>query len=352
MARKLATIVEVSSVEPIPGADAIEVCSVLGWKVVARKGDFKKGDKAVYCECDSLIPKADWSSFLFKGSDVDKPSFRLRTIKLRGQISQGLLLPMSALDGKKYPSDTRVNPVYPNNIGSDVGAMLGITKYEAPIPAQLAGKVKGAFPSFIPKTDETRVQAIPEILKEIAGKQVVITVKMDGSSGTFYNYPPDTVLGVCSRNLEFVEDEGNTIWKVANVYKLKEKFAALSSPIAIQGEVCGPGIQKNKMCLKDHDLYVFNVLDIKAGKYLNADHASDVIASLGLKAVPVVYCGPFLPTWTIDDLLKMAEGVYSGTDRQREGIVIRPLEECRSEVLKGRMSFKVINNKFLLENKE
>lgn len=351
--RNLATIQKVLTVESIPGADAIECIGVLGWKCVSRKGEFKIGDKVVYIEIDSLLPFAPWSEFLFKGSDVKgaeaKTAYRLRTIKLRGQVSQGLVLPLNVLDGKKFPTDKRERPIYPFNVGMEVTAILGITKYEPAISAQLQGLVKGSFPSFIPKTDETRIQAAPSILAEIAGKEVYITTKMDGCSGTFYVNRGE--FGVCSRNMEFKPECDNTFMKMAKRYCLAEKMISLNRNIAIQGEVCGPSIQKNRLNLKDHELYIFNVYDIDGGKYLNVHEAFNICESLGVKTVPIEH-SETAPLWTIESLLEKAKGKYPGTDNHKEGIVIRPVLECKSEALRGRLSFKVINNEYLLKGGE
>jgi len=351
--RNLATIQEVSTVEPIPEADKIECVSILGWKCVTRKGEFETGDKIVYIEIDSLLPFAPWSEFLFKGSEVKgadtKEFYRLRTVKLRGQVSQGLALPLSILAGKKFPTDKRDNPVYPFNVGMEVTAILGIVKYEPTIPAQLGGLVKGSFPSFIPRTDETRIQSAPDVLAEIAGKEIYITTKMDGCSGTFYVNKGE--FGACNRSMEFKPECDNTFMKLANRYGLAEKMAALNRNIAIQGEVCGPSIQKNRLNLKDHELYVFNVYDIDAGKYLNVHDAWNICEQLGVKTVPIEH-SETAPIWTIEKLLEKAKGQYPGTQNQKEGIVIRPILECESVALKGRLSFKVVNNEYLLKGGE
>lgn len=332
MERKLASVVKIKDVSPIQGADAIECVSVLGWKCVAKKGEFKVGDFAVYCEIDSLLPYTEWSKFLWKKGDEGKPTYRLRTVKLRGQISQGLIIPLPVV------------PLTLANEGADLTEMLGITKYEPPIPAQLAGKIKGSFPGFIPKTDETRVQAVPEVLDEIRGKMVYITTKMDGTSGTFYF---NDEFGVCSRNLEFTDEGDNTYWKVAKKYDMRNKVSI--ARWAYQGEVCGPSIQKNRLGLKDHDLFIFNLYDIEKGKYHDYETMKTFCQHSGFKMVPVDYVGIFDPSWDIPKLLEMAKGTYPGTNKPREGIVIRPVVETHSEVLKGRLSFKVINNDFLLD---
>ncbi|MFN0201713.1 MAG: RNA ligase (ATP), partial [Bacteroidia bacterium] len=165
--RKLASIQKIIQLEAIPEADAILKATVLGWQLVVKKGEFQVGDDCVYCEIDSLMPDRPEFEFL-------KPrGMRIRTVRLRGQISQGICFPLSIL-----PENTPIEE------GLDVTEMLGITKYEPPIPAQLAGTVKGLFPSFIPKTDETRVQVLQEVLDEYKDETCYITEKLDGSSVT------------------------------------------------------------------------------------------------------------------------------------------------------------------------
>jgi RNA ligase (TIGR02306 family) len=351
MARNLASVQRIVDIGPIEGADAIERVTVLGWNCVTRKGEFKLNDLVVYCEIDSLLPRAPWCEFLFKpGRDDAATNYRLKTVKLRGQVSQGLVLPLSILEGKKFESDTRENPIYEFNEGMDVTSLLGIVKYEPNIPANLAGVVKGSFPSFIPKTDETRIQAAPKLIDEFKGKLVYITTKMDGSSCTFYWNRGE--FGVCSRNLELKEDENNTLWKLAKMYNIKEKLEKLDRNIGIQGEVCGEGIQKNPIGIKGHDFFVFNVYDIDTGRYLDHPRFIEVVDTLELKSVPLDYVGPFKEEWDKETILKMAEGKYPGTNNHREGIVIRAVTEFKSEALKGRSSFKCISNSYLLKGGE
>jgi RNA ligase (TIGR02306 family) len=167
--RKLASIQLIRSLEVIEGADAIEKASVLGWQLVVKKGEFQVGDLCVYCEIDSVMPERPEFEFL-------KPrGMRIKTIRLREQVSQGICFPLSILpDGIALEENT------------DCTDILRITKYEPPIPACLSGVVKGKFPSFIPKTDETRVQVLQQLLSKYRGEKCYISEKLDGSSATFY----------------------------------------------------------------------------------------------------------------------------------------------------------------------
>jgi len=344
MERKLATIQVVKEVNPIPDADKIEVVSVLGWKVVVRKGEFKPGDKCAYFEIDSVIPRASWNDFLFKHPEDTK--FRLKTVRLRKQLSQGLVVPLSAFVG---------TPIADWSIlveGHDITEALGIVKYEKPVPANMAGLVKGGFPSYLHKTDEPMMQSILPVINEIAGKEVYITVKCDGTSGTFARFNDE--IDVCSRNLSLKEQEGNVFWQMFRKYKMQEVFSAAGN-FAIQGEVCGPGIQKNRLGLKEHELFVFNVYDIKAGTYLNFADFKGFCDVYKLQTVPILQVCQFV--FCVEDLLKMAKGKYA-TGKNREGIVIRPTVEAYSPTIDakygmaGRMSFKVLNNDYLEKDEE
>lgn len=335
--RKMATIRRIDELTPIEGADKIEVATVGGWKVVCQKGLYEAGDLAVYCEIDSFIPSTV-APFLTKDGHYPKTyegveGERLRTIKLRGQISQGLLLPMHVLTN--YGADLVE--------GDDVSEILGIVKFEPPVSAQLAGVAKGNFPSQIPKTDQERCQ---NLKKEIAaaasaGKIFEITEKLDGSSMTVYMI--DGVFGVCSRNLDLKESEGNSFWKVARELNLENKMRILGDNIAIQGELIGEGIQKNPYGVKGQKFYVFDMYDIKVGEYLKPEDCRINAEQLDLDHCPVINAVATTPE-SIDELLSMAEGKSLLNNKtEREGLVFKARD--------GSFSFKAISNLFLLNQK-
>jgi RNA ligase (TIGR02306 family) len=243
-------------------------------------------------------------------------------------------------------------------IGTDVSERLGIVKYEPPIPAQLAGKVKGHFPSFLRKTDEERVQNLADEYEELKAHTYYVTEKLDGSSATFF--VRDGVFGVCSRNLELAEPEPfvpgmimcedgierpkqeNTYWKVANEMGLKDLMLAQGRNFSLQGELIGEGIQGNPYKIKGQTVRFFNSFDIDEQEYEDYDQFIWTMKSLGLKTVPVLEVSYVLPE-SIDDLLAYAEGKTAlGSGAEREGVVIRSLDR--------KISFKVISNKFLLKN--
>lgn len=327
--RKMATIRKIDNILPIEGADAIECAVVGGWKVVVKKDEYKVGDLAIYCEIDSWIPH-DLAPFLSKGKEPREfngvKGERLRTVKLRGQLSQGLLLPtvgQTPLKGE----------------GDDLTEFLGIQKWEAPVPAQLAGQVKGNFPSLIPKTDQERVQ---NLVSEIAGAQKMnfeVTEKLEGSSMTCYII--EDVFGVCSRNLDLKVDENNAFWKAAIKYDIEAKMRSLNcGDFALQGELIGPGIQGNIYGLKDIEFHIFDIYDIRLGEYLRPSERHALVKRMNLSHVPVLET--YQLDGSVDDMLTKAEGKSLLNDKQeREGIVFKEVN--------GGMTFKAISNKYLLK---
>jgi RNA ligase (TIGR02306 family) len=352
--RKLASVQTVNSVEPILGADAIERVRVLGWWVVAKKGEYRPGDCVVYCEIDSLLPERPEFEFLrpssFKparpdpdGGPGQPAGFRIKTVKLRGQVSQGICFPLALLP-----------PGTPTDDGTDVTEVLGVTKWEPPAPAGMGGRVKGGFPGFLPKTDETRVQLLEAALERHRGETLAVTEKLDGSSFTAYLRQGE--YGICSRNLRLDEtDETSLFARLAAALKVEEKLRAarerLGFDVAVQGEVIGPGVQGNKYKLPAVALRVFNVLNVETGGLLDHAAALDELQAMGLDGVPQL--GTVVLNHTVDELVVFAEGKsVLNPGVQREGVVLRPPSEGHDPESGGRFSFKAINPKFLLKYDE
>ena len=344
MFRKMATIRKIDEIRPIEGADAIEAAVVGGWVVVIKKGEFKAGDLAVYLEIDSWVPHS-LAPFLSKGNEPREyngiKGERLRTVKLRGQVSQGLLLPLSVFPhslGFFYATD--------KTVGEDVSHWLGIQKWEAPIPAQLAGDVEGPFPTAIPKTDQERIQNLTEQLKEWQGNTDFtweITEKLDGSSMTVF-VNGDTE-GVCSRNWNLKETEGNTLWRVARRNDLLDKIRKTNRNLALQGELIGEGIQGNSYKVTGQEFFVFDIFDIDRGDYMTPFERRVFCDTHGIKHVPVLAKEMVIQEW-VTGLLTMADGQsVLNSKANREGLVFK------SNVFDG-PSFKAISNRWLLKNGE
>lgn len=337
--RKLASIQKITEILPIEGADKIVCVKILGWQCVALKTEFSVNDKCVFFEIDSVLPIAQWNDHLRKEPNKQ---LRIKTIRLRGVLSQGLALPVSILPQGEY------------ELGQEVTTLVGVEKYEHVVPAHLSGVAKGNFPTFIHKTDETRLQSEPSILQEALDKGLVLvgTLKMDGTSFTAYRR--DDEFGVCSRNLNLKESEYNAHWRMARKLKLEEILRSEPGNLCIQGEMAGPGIQGNRMGLKEVDLYLFNLFDIDTSKYAGYNELVKFGKKHNIKVVPVVGQKDFGfgETTTVGKMLEVASALNYDNGTPAEGIVWRCACETYSEVLKGRMSFKTISSRFLLKYNE
>lgn len=361
MARQLASIRRISDIRPIPGADRIVVAQVDGWECVVQKDEFQVGDPVIYVEVDSIVPERPEFEFL-----RDR-KFRVRTIKLRGQVSQGLVLPLSILPEGIYTD------------GLDVTEALGIKKYDpqAQQEALLMQKQpkapqnrfikfmmrfkwyrkffakptrKGGFPDWIVKTDETRIQNMPALFdtESKKGTEFSVTEKVDGQSATYYLHRLSKrrfEFGVCSRNIHLGEPDNSSYWTVAKQYDIENVLKQLVGDydtIVMQGEICGNGIQGNKYHISGYDLFVFNL--IYPDRKCTTAEIVELIKPFGLKTVPIVEEGKKLPG-TIAELVEYSKGNSVVRKQQkREGIVMRNTQ--------SNISFKVINPDFLLAEKD
>ena len=351
--RKLATVQRIKEVCPIEGTDSIELVKVLGWQCVAKKGQFKAGDDCVYFEIDSLLPVKPEFEFLrgnsYKNSDLLGEGFRLRTMKFRGQISQGLVLPIDIVEEKGWHGLPE---------GTDVTELLEVRKWEIPEMATDGGTVIGSLPHSIPYTDETRIQAEPELLQEFAGLPYYISTKMDGLSHSISL--DENGFHVTGHNYEYKNDGKSWFYELVKTRNFKEKLKSnlpeiehiIHEPIqsiSLQGEYCGEGIQKNRLRLKKPEWYVFTVN--ANGKRLNLRDSQKIAGMIGEAFVPIEERGEDLPSKypTIEALLERADGQYLNGGK-KEGIVIRPTEPVFSKTLSGPLSMQVVNNKYLLKN--
>lgn len=345
--RKLATIRKIDALTPITGADAIECAHVGGWKVVVKKGEYIAGDLAVYIEIDSWVPTT-LAPFLSKGNYPrvynEVEGERLRTVKLRGQVSQGLLLLIHTLDA--FDLTDCGDTVYPKNLvaGDDVSEVLGIQKWEPPLEF-MSSDAKGAFPSRIPKTDQERIQNLSSELAEWMTQDLTweVTEKLEGSSMTAYLI--DGEFGVCSRNLNLKPNPDATFWKTAIDAGLEAAMRKFGDNIALQGELVGEGIQGNIYKLKGTHFYVYDIYDIAEGKYFEPIDRRVFCKMYTIKHVPVMHANTELLT-SVDSLLNLAEGksVMGMIGCEREGLVFK----CNEK----EVSFKAISNRYLLKSKD
>ena len=334
MERKMVTIRKIDSIQPIEGADLIHAVKIGGWTVVAQKSmGYEVGHLVCYAEIDSFIP-TEVAPFLTKPGHFPKEyqgikGERLRTKKLKGVISQGLLLPLSVLDNVESELME----------GLDVSVPLGVVKWEPPAEFQ-SPDAKGLFPSFIPKTDQERIQNLSKDFQKWKEEGTIweVTEKLDGSSMTVF-YKGGEV-GVCSRNLELKEDENNTFWKAA---KSSGAYSVLKNKglnIALQGELIGPGIQGNKYSLTDHVYFIYDIFDIDKQEYFLPEERQKFVKDTFLNHVPVLDSALALKEESIEDVLKSAEAKsIVGAFPEREGLVFKSKT--------SQDSFKAISNKWL-----
>ena len=346
--RKLASVQRVWKIEDIEGADKIQKASVLGWQCVVNKGEFQEGDLGIYFEIDSFLPIRPEFEFLrassYKKTDIMGEGFLLRTKKFRGQISQGLLLPL------------RTFLWIPDNIqvGTDLSDEIGVRKYEIEERATTGGNVIGVLPYDVPHTDETRVQAEPGLIQEFAGLEYYISTKMDGSSHSVSF--DENGFHVCGHNYEYKDDDSSAFYRFVNAMGLREKMELYVGThglktLTLQGEFCAPGIQQNRLKLKKPEWYVFTVrID---GKRTDLETLRKLCWDLNVQTVPIEETGTDLPSRypTVEALLARADGEYPNGGK-KEGIVIRPTNPVYSPTIGTDLSMKVVNNKYLLKNAE
>lgn len=369
MSRKLVTIRTVNSLSAIAGADFIESATVDGWDLIVKKGEFEVGDMGVYFEIDSVLPMEKIYEFLKKTTKTSGgEGYRLKTMKMRGTISQGLLLPLSS-----FPQLSDVN------LGDDVTDDLGVWLYEpimkARNPLSNAEAKTRYFPPFLHKTDESRIQNHMNYFDLYRGQLWEASLKLDGSSMTVWNYDkapyikqgksgnkyiqffynirewikskfanPDT-FGVCSRNINLREKEGNAFWDMANELNLRSALAGKN--YAIQGELIGPKIQNNHEKVFKNEFYVFSVFNIDTQEYLLPHERNEWLEETGIGNIV-----NHVPVYGLVDIFNMCPDVASmqefveGESMNRgtisEGMVFKSVSQRNQ-------SFKCISNKYLLK---
>jgi RNA ligase (TIGR02306 family) len=346
--RRLATIRVVSEITPMD-ADQIESIRIDGWICVSKKGEFKVGDSCVYFEVDSYLPIEERYEFLRKSSyrkiegleGARSEGFRLKTIRMRGVLSQGLALPLNA-----FPELAGME------LDRDVTAILRIETWDPPMPAALRGVMKGNFPSFLRKTDEERIQNHPEYLEMYRDEPWEISEKIDGSSCTMYLH--EGTFGVCGRNWELKDTENNSYWNAARIYAIEDKLRAAKRNISLQGELAGEGIQGNPLRVKGQKFFLFNIFDIDTQKYLTPSQR-DTFRLQYLYDLPICprdppnIPDPYILRRGMSEIIAMADGPSQvNPQRAREGLV------CKSmQLIDGRVvSFKILSNAVLLKDKE
>lgn len=356
--RKLCSVEKILDIREAENSDNLEIAIVKGWQVVVKKNEFHTGDLVAYFEIDSLIPRTSITEFLFKDKSETATEARLKTVKLRGNLSQGLIIPMAEIVHKMFVELN--NTTFDDNmleVGTDLTEVLHIGKYEPPVPEEVGAKsASGVWE--IPKTDEDRYQSNPELVEQLKGKEYYASVKLDGTSTTVIlniNENEEPEVNVCGRNTCYTENPNNKYWAVTMKYNMKEKildyFSKTGKRLAFQGELIGPKIQANKMGLTENDLYIFNVW-MADGKMpfekCDLDTSLSIVEELGFNFVPIEMTGVFnYNSDELQDLTKIKYNKYFAGAKQSqniEGLVFRSKDM--------KTSFKVVSNEFLLKGGE
>ena len=357
--RKLASIATIKTSVPVKNTDRLDVTRMegKGWNVITGRDEFKPGDLVVYFEIDSCLPIDPRYDFLKdrclknyrEGEKVVYSVYRIRSMKLRGIYSQGLILPLSSFPEIKEPKE-----------GDDVTELLNV-KLLGDLEQQynpsykIGGEMMSDFPDWLEKTDEERIQNLEELFHndEIKNLEFEVTEKYDGASGTFVYAPEFSTdpFFVCSRNIRLKETEDNVFWTIAKKYGIREKLEGIYNQLgisyAIQGEVVGPGINSNRDKYETVDYFVFKVKNITQNRWLTHEERYKFCAELGLKHVKVIEKAEkvFSRFFNVESLLDFVEQQNNGlTDRKhmREGFVFKSLPA-------GALSFKAVSNKYLMK---
>lgn len=365
--RKLASIVQIATSDPIPDSDKLSVVTMEGkaWRIVTGRDEFHPGDIAVYFEIDSALPVDDERySFLHerclrtwrdkRGREIWKQAVRIRTIKLRGVISQGLVMPIASfpeLANKAIGEDATdiLRVEHYDEICAEMQERLDASKQASP------GKQAGNFPAAVPKTDEERIQNLADWPSKLKGILWEVTEKKDGSSCTFCYFPsidPEDPFAVCSRNFRLKREdiEDSAWWQMAIKYnvesKLKMVYETTGRELALQGEVIGPGMNGNRDNLPEREFRVFRIWNIGQQQYMPSSERVELCFQLGIPHVPVLNpaMDVFTELPTVDDVLSFAEGL-TDNGNEREGLVFKEADSTSPR------SFKAVSNRYLLKLK-
>jgi RNA ligase (TIGR02306 family) len=374
MERKLVSIKKIRKLMPIKGADFIELAMIDDWTCIVKKDEFKEGDSCCFFEIDSLLPEEPRYKFLSssKRDYFGVPKYRIKTMKMKGVLSQGLALPLDL-----FPELDEYNE-------GCVASIINVEKYDPEavadnkkIPKIINSKRK--FPSFIPKTDQERIQNLPHYYEMYEDHLWEETLKLDGSSLTVYKIHKDlTILdrikkffgatapeyhvGVCSRNLELKPNDSysktflnngtiseynqSDFWKVILELNIDKRI-----PIgyAIQGEMIGPKIQSNHEKVSHNQFHIFDIYDIEESRYLLPGERHSFIQLHQLEDINHVkvssYTMIFSECKNLDDLQKRVTGESINPGTISEG---RVYKSCSIPGL----SFKCISNQYLLKKEK
>jgi RNA ligase (TIGR02306 family) len=336
--RYLSSLEVIENIQPIQGADNVELATILSQPVVVQKSrGFQVGDKVVFVGTDAILPAKPEFEFLAS------QNYRVKTRKICGQVSMGMVFRPSEIESLPIEACSWLT-------GCGLDHLIGIKKYEAPVfesEKLQAGKAEGRFPEHTPKTDEENIYKMKWIIDELHGEEVVLGSKNDGTSLTVA-LDKDSVFSVCSRNNSLKEEGGGDYWNMVRKYDLRNKMVGLGFGLSIQAEIVGPGIQKNKHNLKEKEIRVHNIFNNSEGRHLDYDERLAIAEKLGLPVVQEVHRFVFdKNVHTLEKLIEMATiPDIDNPSNPIEGLVLRPTKEKRIGSRLERASVKILNPQF------
>lgn len=343
------TVERIGRVWKHENADLLEMASLEGkeYDFVVGKGDFVPADVVVYFPVDSILPEWICSTLNLTGKLAGREKNRVKTVRLRGNISQGVVCSPRQL----APA---INGETALQVGDDVTDLLGVTKYEPPLIPSHWGTL-AQLPSYVSAYDIESAQNFTDIVELLMDEPCFITEKLEGShwSATIY---PDGEVAVCQRNHRILSVEGGEHdWhKVLRTQGLGDALRAMlhdradSRALTLRGEMLGPGVQSNIYGLKNHEVRVFDIeIDQQS---VNAALFLELTSAYGIQTVPVLASGVTLRAWLNGKTLKEASnGPSALAERLREGVVIKPMAERRDERL-GRVFVKQRSPEYLAKS--
>lgn len=324
------SIRKISEIWPHGNADRLELARVdgLGYQFCSQKGTKGVGDEVVYFPVDSVLPERLAEALGVRNLLSGKNKDRIKTVKLRGEISQGLVVKTDVI--KDYLAEIWPGLEWPP---SDLTGALGVTKYEPPeIPCH-AGRLS-KLPDGVSMYDIEGADNFPDALESLMDQVVVVSEKMEGTNYSVTCMPDGETVFVNQRKHTIIpiEDGEHDFWRVSRVLGVLDSVKRIQGnnfpgqQLTLRGELVGPGIQKNIYKLKEKKVLFFDVL--VDGKYLPFDTYFDICGVYGLETVPILSYNKTLREWLDGRSLQEASnGKSTLSDVAREGVVIKPLEE-------------------------
>ena len=339
--RKLASVQKITSLSPLDQKNLFQKATILGWNVIVDANKYAVGEKVIYFEADALLPaKKKWT----KG--IKPKNLRIKSTKQYKEVFHGAVMKLDTLNNVEN-FKLKLEDL---DEGFDLTEIMEVTKFEEN-PEEVQKEQEKKFPSdIIEKSDEIRLQSNPKYFEMFEGKEFYSSLKYDGSSGTFLIHPVTKKFMVCSRNQTIdINEKKNIYWDTANKYDIKTKLEKFEGKYAIQGEIYGPKINKNRLEEKEIKIAVFTIKNVIANYYLDFKELVQVCKDMDLPMVEVIEEGIFKYK-TVEEMVEKSKGFYPNTKYPREGLVYRLKENWNKD--RVRASFKVINDDYLVPDKK